>query len=179
MIELLRTRRSIRKYTREPVDRQSVELLLEAALRAPSSRNRKPWEFVVVDDPGLMAGLATSKAHGSGFLKDAPLAIVVCADGSRSDIWIEDCAIAAILVQLTAASLGLGSCWSQIRSRPHDEEGATAEAFVRELLGLPEEIRVATIIGIGHPDETIAPVSASDLDYHKVRHDRYAEAFER
>jgi len=72
----------------------------------------------------------------------------------------------------------LGSCWSQIRERPHDE-GSTAEAFVRELLGLPEVIRVAAIIGIGHPDETKTPVSADELDYHKVRHNRYAEAFER
>jgi nitroreductase len=86
MIELLRKRRSIRKYTGTPVDRPALDLLLEAALRAPSSRNRKPCEFVVVDNPELLAGLATAKAHGSGFLKDAPLAIVVCADGAKSDI---------------------------------------------------------------------------------------------
>src|SRR5574340_493146 len=115
MMNLVRKRRSIRTYTREPVDRESLDLLVEAMLRSPSSRNRQPWEFVIVDDPQLLSKLSEAKEHGSGFLQNAPLGIVVCADSAKSDVWVEDCSIAAILVQMVAQSLGLGSCWIQIR----------------------------------------------------------------
>lgn len=176
MIELIRARRSIRSYTKEPVDQQSVDLLVETLLRAPTSRNFKPWEFVVVDDPQLLAGLSKAKEHGSTFLKGAPLAIVVCGDAGKSDVWVEDCSIASILVQMAAQSLGLGSCWVQIRKRPHDRE-TTAEAFVRELLGLSERLNVEAVIGIGHPAEKRTPVPARDLDYGKVKRNRYEEPY--
>ncbi len=173
MIELLRKRRSIRKFTREAIDPQIVELLTEALLRAPSSRGINPWEFVVVDDPELLAKLSRAKAHGSEFLKNAPLAVVVCADGTKSDVWVEDCAIAAIIVQLAALSLGLGSCWAQIRLRPHDG-GSSAEEYIRGLLGLPERLKVESIIGIGHPGETKKQVPAKDLQREKVKRNRYS-----
>jgi nitroreductase len=170
---LLRRRRSIRTFTPEKVDPDTIGLLTEALLRAPSSRGNQPWEFVVVDDGELLARLARSKEHGSEFLRNASLAVVVCADSTRSDVWVEDCAIAAIVVQLAAVSLGLGSCWAQIRSRRHDA-GSSAEEYVRGLLGLPEHIRVAAIIGIGHPAETKSPVPAGELPYEKVKRNRYA-----
>jgi nitroreductase len=90
MIELLRKRRSIRKFTEEQVDPETVKLLVEALLRAPSSRGNDPWEFIVVDAKELLSGLSRAKEHGSEFLKEAPLAIVVCADSTRSDVWIEN-----------------------------------------------------------------------------------------
>src|ERR1700757_996494 len=120
MIELLRKRRSIRKFTPATIDHETVELLIEALLRAPTSRGINPWEFVVVDDRELLSGLSRAKEHDSEFLKNAPLAIVACADATRSDVWVEDCSIASIIVQLAALSLGLGSCWVQIRNRMHD-----------------------------------------------------------
>jgi nitroreductase len=172
MINMLRGRRSIRKYTSQPVDRPTLDLLLEAALRAPSSRNNKPWKFVVVDDPELLATLSTAKTHGSAFLRHAPLGIVVCADSTKSDVWIEDCAIAAILIQMEAQSLGLGSCWIQIRTRPHSES-VTAESFIQEHLGLPEQIKVASIISIGYADEIKTPVPAKNLDYQVVSYNLY------
>ena len=171
-IELLRKRRSIRKFTRDKVAPETVELLIEASLRAPSSRGFNPWEFVVVDDDKLLAGLSRSKEHGSEFLRNAPLAFVVCADSSKSDVWVEDCSIAAIIVQLAALSLGLGSCWVQIRNRPHDG-GRSAEEYIRELLSLPEYVKVESIIGIGHPGETKVPVPAKDLQYEKVKRNRF------
>lgn len=168
MIELLRTRRSIRNFTAEKIDREHIEIITEAALRAPSSRGMNPWEFILVDDPGTILGLSGAKQHGSEFIKNAALAIVVCADSSTSDVWVEDCAIAAIIIQLTAHSLGLGSCWAQIRKRAHDSE-KTAELFIQELLGLPQHIRVDSIIGIGHPAEKKDPLSADKLPHAKLR----------
>lgn len=174
MIELVRKRRSIRSYTKAPVDRQMRDLLVETLLRAPSSRNINPWEFIVVDDRALLQQLSTAKAHGSAFLKGAPLGIVVCADSTKSDVWVEDCAIASILLQMTAESLGLGSCWIQIRQRPHDES-TTAEAYIQGLLGLPEQIKVAAIISIGHPQAQRQPLRADELQYAKVSHNRYRD----
>ena len=178
MIELIRNRRSIRAFTAEPVAGEAVGLLVETLLRAPSSRNINPWEFVVVDDRELLGRLAGAKQHGSSFLKGAPLGIVICADETKSDVWVEDCAIASILVQMAAQSLGLGSCWVQIRKRPHDG-GMTAERYVQKLLGLPDSVRVESIIGIGHPAEKREPLAADRLQYDKVRYNGYRQRWDR
>ncbi len=172
MIDLLRKRRSIRRYTTDAVDPAAVELLIETLLRSPTSRGLNPWEFIVVDDRELLSKLSGAKEHGSSFLKKAPLGIVVCADDNRSDVWVEDCSIASILVQMVALSLGLGSCWIQIRKRRHDAE-SSSEAYVQGLLGLPEHVRVLSIISIGHPDENPEPLPAERLEYGKVRHNRH------
>ena len=174
MIELLRKRRSIRKYKTNPVGQRSLDILIEALLRSPSSRNSKPWQFVVVDDRDLLGKLSKAKESGSDFLKDAPLGIVVCADSTKSDVWVEDCAIAAALLQATAESLGLGSCWIQIRKRAHNSK-TSAEEYIRELLDLSEEIKVASIISIGHPNESKPPLPVSELDYHKIKHHHAVE----
>jgi nitroreductase len=168
MIDLLRKRRSVRNFTEAEVAPETVDLLIEALLRAPSSRGINPWEFVIVDDRDLLLDLSRAKQHGSEFLQNATLAIVVCADRTKSDVWVEDCSIAAIIVQLTALSLGLGSCWAQIRNRSHDGE-STAEDHVRRMLELPENIVVESIIGIGYPAENPPPVPASRLQYDKIR----------
>ena len=97
-----------------------------------------PWTYIFVDDADLLAGLSRAKEHGSDFLKNAALGIVVCGDESKSDVWVEDCSIAAVVSHLTAHSLGLGSCWIQIRNRAHSIE-KTAEQYVQELLGTPRE----------------------------------------
>jgi nitroreductase len=174
MIELLRKRRSIRGYTAQAIDRATVQLLIEALLRAPSSRNNNPWEFIIVDDRMLLSQLSSAKENGSAFLKDAQLGIVVCADSTQSDVWVEDCSIASILVQMTALSLGLGSCWIQIRNRQHDAKD-TAEEYIQNLLGLPKYVKVLSMISIGHPDELRKPLPADELEYHKVRHNHHDE----
>jgi nitroreductase len=176
MIELVRKRRSIRSFTSQPVDSQSVELLVETLLRAPTSRNINPWQFIVVDDRELLHRLSAAKQHGSSFLKGAPLGIVVCADSNRSDVWVEDCSIASILVQMTALSLGLGSCWIQIRKRDHNTE-TTAEAYIQKLLGLPAHITVESIIAIGHPAESREPLATDELQRDKVRHNNYTDPY--
>jgi nitroreductase len=172
MIEILRSRRSIRKYEQRPIDEKSLATLKEALLRCPSSRGISPWTFIFVDEAELLAGLARAKEHGSGFINNAALAIVVCGDESESDVWVEDCSIAAIVAQLTAHSLGLGSCWVQIRNRAHSSE-KTAENFVRTLLRIPANLRVEAIVSIGLPGETKTPVPAEKLPFNKIKHNRF------
>jgi len=173
MLDILQKRRSIRQFETRAVEREKLEALTEAILRAPSSRGLNPWEFVIVTDPAKLQALGKSKAHGSEFLAGAPLAFVIAADPERCDVWVEDCAIAAIILQLTAVSLGLGSCWSQIRLRPHGD-GRSAEAYVREVVELPEKMAVDCIIGIGYARENKAGHVRSSLPFDKIHLDRFA-----
>ncbi len=121
----------------------------------------------MVDDSEMMRSFP-GQGHGSEFIANASLAVVVCADSNKSDVWVEDCSIAAITLQYAACFLGLGSCWAQIRNRRHDQV-SSAEQYVQQLLGIPEHVKVESIIGIGHPAETPAPVPASRLQYEKIR----------
>lgn len=167
MLELLRKRRSIRKFKKDPIDQATIDALKEAALRSPSSRNNRPWKFFFVQDAGVIAGLSRCKESGSAFLKDASLAVVVCGDETLSDVWIEDCSIAAIIVHLAAESLGLGSCWIQVRNRQHNA-GKTSEDYVRATLGIGHPLRVLAIVAIGIPDEVKAGIPSEKLDHGKV-----------
>ncbi len=166
-IDLLRTRRSIRKFQSQPVEKEKIDLLLEAVLRSPSSRGIDPWQFVVVNDPEILVGLSKAKPHGATFLKNAPLAIVVCANPEKSDVWIEDTSIASIILHLAATDLGLGSCWVQIRLREHDTQ-QTAQTYVAKLLNLDKDTVVESIIGIGYPAEEKPAHPKSTLQYNKV-----------
>jgi nitroreductase len=168
MLELLRTRRSIRRYTDEPLSPEQIDALQEALLRSPSSRGIRPWEFVFVQDAELLEQLSRCKPHGASFLCGAPLGIVVCGDETRSDVWVEDCSIASIVVQLAAHSLGLGSCWIQVRKREH-EDGGSAEAFIQELLELPKHLRVLSVIAVGHRARQLEGHSRDSLEWSKIQ----------
>jgi len=174
-IDLLRSRRSIRKFEQRPVEQEKVDILVEAALRSPSSRGFNPWEFVVVDKPEIIASLSKAKPHGASFLAKAPLAIAVCGHPSKSDVWVEDVSIAAIIVHLTAADLGLGSCWVQLRKRNFDDT-QTASEYAAELLGLPPGVEVSAIIGIGYPAQHPKPHSRDSLQEEKVSLNRYGNS---
>ncbi len=171
-IDLLRSRRSIRKFEDRPVEREKVDCLIEAALRSPSSRGFNPWEFVVVDDPQTIVNLSKAKPHGASFLAKAPLAIAVCGHPNESDVWVEDVSIAAIIVHLTATDLGLGSCWVQLRKREFDAT-KTAGQYAADVLGLPAGVEVSAIIGIGYPAQRPTPHSIDSLQQDKVSINRY------
>ena len=165
--DLLINRRSIRRYTSEPVDPQHVRLILEAALMAPSSKSARPWQFVVVEDKAVLAELSQCKPAYATSLLTAPLAIVVTADTTKSDVWVEDASIAAMLMQLQAADLGLGSCWVEVRER-FRADGEPSEEYVRQVLGIPEEFGVPCIITVGHKDEERKPINTEKLLWEKV-----------
>lgn len=114
LLDLLRKRRSIRRYKDRPVEKEIIDILKEVALRSPSSRGINPWRFFFITDKARLEELSRSKEQGSSFLRGAGLGVVVCADEKESDVWIEDCSIASIIMQLAGISLGLGSCWIQI-----------------------------------------------------------------
>lgn len=146
---LAQSRRSTRKFTDEKVTEQQLESLLQTVLMSPASKSSNPWEFVVVQNTETIQQLAAAKPHASALLRTAPLAIVVCADPQKSDVWIEDCAIASIFLQLAAEDLNLGSCWVQIRKREH-ESGELAADYIKRILQIPENLEIESVIAIGN-----------------------------
>lgn len=172
MIEILRNRRSIRKYTEQAVEKEKLAVLKEAALRSPSSKNINPWEFVFVDDPKVLQQLKDCKPHGTTPLQTAPLAVVVCANETLNDVWIEDCSIASILLQLTAQSIGLGSCWIQIRNRIYSES-LTSEKYIQEVLTIPEKFRILSIITLGYSEKIREGKPFDELQFEKIRENTF------
>ena len=174
LLDLLRKRRSIRKFTGQAVEEEKIELLLEAALLSPSSKGNTPWHFVVVRDQDCISKLALAKPHGASFLKNAPLVIAVCGDSNQSDVWVEDCSIATLLLHLQATDLGLGSCWVQLRLRAHDDNQSAA-VYTAELLGLPAHIQPLALVGIGYPAETKKARTKEDLLFAQVSTERLGQ----
>ncbi len=172
LIDTLRSRRSIRAFKQQPVEEEKLNILIEAMLRSPSSKGNNPWEFIVVADPDRLQALAKAKTHGSTFLKNAPLAIVVCANTRKSDVWVEDASIASIILHLTAEELELGSCWVQIRLREYDQE-QSSQQYLAKLLQLPEDTMVEAIIGIGYPKEKKTGHPQSSLLYERVNYELF------
>ncbi len=177
ILPLIQKRRSIRKYQKKSIESEKIRTLVEAALRSPSSMGYNPWEFVVVDDSDLLDKLSRAKPQGSAFIKNAPLGIVVCADPERSSVWVEDASIACTYIQLAAESLGLGSCWIQIRERMHDQT-KTAEAYISEVLNIPKKLKVEAMIGIGYPDERKEPHKREELQWKKASRNSYGRPYE-
>ena len=175
MLDILYRRRSIRKYKTTKLDPAIVQQLVKAALLSPSSKKNQPWQFIVVEDTEVLKQLALAK-KGAGFLKNAPLGIVILADPAISDVWVEDTAIAATILHLTAEALKLGSCWIQIRERQFTET-ESCEDYMRGILGIPENLKVASIIAIGYPDESKPPYSDRDLLFDKVYLNKYGSKF--
>lgn len=168
LLELLCTRRSIRQFTDTALTQAQIDHLKEVALRAPTSRGLNPWRFAFVTNPELLVKLAQAKPNGSAFLDQCKLAVVIAADTTCSDVWVEDCSIAAICLQLAATDLGLGSCWAQIRLRPHDDNNSASE-FVQSLLNLPDNQTIVSIIGIGYPNEEKEAHSKDGLPWEHIQ----------
>lgn len=157
----------MRKFTDEELTQEQVELLLRAALMSPSSHRSTGWEFIAVDDKQTLAQLAESKDSGAAFVAEAPLAIVVAANPEVSDAWVEDASIAALMIQLQAEDLGLGSCWAHMHNR-HAADGTPANDVIHELLGLPENLQVLCIIAVGHKGMERKPFNEEHLQWEKV-----------
>jgi len=172
MIDLFRTRRSIRKYQDRKIEPEKMEILKEVLLRSPSSRDNTPWEFIFVQNKDTLNKLSECKKNGAGFLKDASLGIIICGDETQSDVWVENCSIASIMVQLAAHSIGLGSCWIQIRNRYRDRN-VMAEQYIQEMLSIPDFLRVESIISIGYPAEKKPVIPVENLDFTKIRLEKY------
>ena len=171
-LPLIQKRRSIRKFQNKPIESGKIDIITEAMLRAPSSKGIKPWEFILVDQPKTIDYLSKSKKHGSSFLNNAKLAIVILGDTGKSDMWVEDTSITATYIQLAVEDIGLSSCWIQIRNRPHDEN-QSGHDYIAERLKIPHPFKVSSIIAIGYPDEQKEPHKKEALNREKIHFNQF------
>lgn len=151
-------RRSIRKYSKLPISDSDIENLLRAAMAAPSAGNQQPWEFILIKDKNILADI--TKVHPySQMLKEAQLAIVVCADLDKeklSGYWVQDCSAATENILIESQYLGLGSVWLGVYPREDRVKG------IKELLNLPVRVLPLSIVSLGYPAEKKEPSNRYD-----------------
>ncbi len=177
MLDIFYNRRSTRKFSDQPIEDEKIKKILTAALLAPSSRGLRPCEFILVNDPVLLEKLSISKPHGATLLKHSPLAIIIAGDKTLSDVWVEDCSIASIFIQLEAEALGLGSCWVQINRRYYNDD-ITSNEYIHDLFNIPDRLEVLSIVGIGYKAAERPPLSDSDIVWEKVSRNKFGGVFD-
>ena len=164
VLENIAERKSVRKYLNKSVEEDKLDARETAGMAAPSVMDRRPWEFVVVTDREALDSMAAKLPYAK-MLTNAPLAIVVCGDTTRSSYWYLDCSAATQNVLLAAEALGLGAVWTA--AYPYEDR----IDVVRQNTGLPENIVPLCVIPIGYPD---GPQKAKDkFDLQRVHRNKY------
>ena len=171
--EVLNKRRSVRKFSPTAPSREVLLDIVRDALTAPSSRNMHTTRFMIVDDRETIDKIAGMRDYGSSFMTGAPAAIVVMGDTTKTDLWRENCAISATMLQLSIVNHGLASCWVHVAGRPclqAEPEGVKAEEYLRTFLSIPEGCEVECVIALGYSDVEPKPLpewdSASTILWH-------------
>ncbi|MDD3647317.1 MAG: nitroreductase family protein [Candidatus Dojkabacteria bacterium] len=171
MLDIIKKRRSIREFEDKEVEDEKIREILNAAMVAPSAKNKKAWEFVVVKDKDMLKKLADSGPWAS-FVGISKVAIVIIGDEELSSKWVEDCSLAAGQIYLEATNQGLGTCWAHIREGK-TVDGENAEEFVRRLLDIPQKKRVLCIMALGYPSYWPKYYGEKDFDEKKVFYEKY------
>ena len=166
------TRRSIRKYKDISVEKEKVNEILKAALLAPTGRNSRPCEFVVIDDKEIIKDIPNMREHGASFVKNAPLVIGVMGEIGKSTTLLADCCIAGFAMQVKAHELGLGTCWVHVNERK-TAVGISSEKFFRDKVNVPDNFMVMCLIVIGYPDEEKPIYTENDINWNKVSYNKY------
>ncbi len=172
MLSMMMNRRSIRRFREIPIEKSVLDRILQGALTAPSSKNKRPWELVVVDNKEDLERLGNSRGSHSALIAKAPLAIVIASDTNKTDVYIEDSTIIAIVIQLLAETEGLGSCWVQVRNR-FTMQHESVDVYIKNIFNIPEDFSVECIIALGYPDEAKSPHNVDALPYEKIHYGRF------
>jgi nitroreductase len=154
-LQVIEKRHSVRKYSDRPVERELLDAIVKVAQTAPSSRNSKSSAFMIVEDRDTLDALSQMRDYGASPLKSAQAAILVMGDTTKTDLWVDNCAISATFIQLAATAMDLVSCWIHINARPvlkDQPDGAKAEDYVRELLGIKENMHPYCLVAIGYDE---------------------------
>lgn len=169
LLALVRQRRSIRKYSPEPIPIPTLGDILRIAMYAPSSFAQRPVEFVVVTDRDMLRRVAACKKIGAPSVAQAAAAVIVMADPANGELWIEDTSVAATYLLLAAQQFEVGACWNQVRNR--EGRHGTASADICELLNIPAKYEILCVVAMGFPAENKRPVQDSELDFGKIHFD--------
>lgn len=158
---ILDHRRSTRKFLPGKVEHDKLQRVVDMALQAPSSRNSRSTRLLVVEQPELLEKIASMRDYGSAFVSGAAAAILVMGDRRATDLWVDNCAISATVMQLAAVDEGLASCWVHVNGRPRltkEPDGKQAEDYLRTFLPIPEHYGILCAIALGYSDFTPAPL---------------------
>lgn len=167
MLEVMRSRRSVRRYTEETLSDDRLKQIVSAALLAPSGHSKYPCEFIVVKNRALLEQMSHCRKGVAKMLEGAAAAIVVVADRDKSDTFVEDSCVAMMSMELLATSLGIGNCWIQVRNR-EAENDSPAEEYLRGLLNFPESFACQAILSLGYPAKEPRARELDKLNFDKV-----------
>lgn len=154
--ELIAARHSVRKFMDKTVDRALIDEIIEDAMTAPSSKNTRSTGYMVIDDKSTLEAISEMRSSGSSFVAGAPAAIVVLGDADKTDLWVDNASISTTYLMLSAVDRGLGSCWVHVNGRPRSKTDAslgTAEDYLRNLLGIKDNMRVLCVLALGYEAE--------------------------
>lgn len=170
MLELVKRRRSIRRYTDVPIERATLDAILKIALFAPAGHGKKVVEFVVVEDKPTLEALARCKRMGAPSVRAAAVAVVVIVDKS-AELWIEDASVASTFLLLAAEHYGIGACWNHIRGRQGQK--AAADEEIRQLLDIPDRYTVLNIVALGHKGENKRAYTDDDVSDRLIHNGKF------
>lgn len=164
--ELIRKRRSVRKFSERKVEREVIQKILEEVVGyAPSSRNSHSTRFLVVDDPETLTRISEMRDYGASFVKGAPMAVLVMGDKTKTDLWEVSCAISTTMLLQALVDAGLKGCWVHVKDRPvrkDEPEGRKAIEHLREFLPIPEYYGVLCAVACGYSEFEPAPLPEWD-----------------
>lgn len=166
-MEAILNRRSIRRYTPQPVPDDMIENLLRAAMAAPSAGNEQPWHFIVIKDRAVLDQLPTVHPYAQ-MTKQAPMAILVCGDldlVAHGEMWVQDCSAATENLLIAVQAKGLGAVWLGVYPREERIKG------LRKLLGIPDSIFPFALLPIGYPGEKKPP--SKRFKKSRIHYDRW------
>jgi nitroreductase len=166
-MEVIFSRRSIRKYTEQPVSDEVIKELLKAAMSAPSAVNQQPWHFIIIKDRQILDEIPKIHPY-SKMLREAPVAILVCGDPElerAKGYWIQDCSAATQNLLIAAQAKGLGAVWLGVHPREDRVKG------LQKLLDIPNHVIPLSLISIGYPAEQKPP--ANRYNESRIHYDRW------
>ena len=166
------SRRSIRKYTSQNIEKEKLDEILKVALTAPTGRNLKPFELILVKEKNALNKLSLSKSIGSAMLKEANAAIIVLGNPEISNTWNEDASIVSFSIQLKAFELELGSCWINVKDRK-TSDNIESEEYIKSNFNIPSHLKIVSVISLGYPNEHKPPHNDKDMDFSKIHLEKY------
>ena len=167
ILDVMRARRSVRRYTEEPLTDEQLRQIVSAALLAPSGHSKYPCEFIIVKSRELLDKMSRCRKNVAKMLMGAAAAIVVVADVDKSDTFVEDSCVAMMSMELAATSIGVGNCWIQIRNRDAEDD-SSSEDYLRGLLDFPKNFACQAILSLGYPAKEPRARELDQLNFDKV-----------
>lgn len=163
-IDNIFARKSVREYLDKGVEKEKIDLMLRAGMAAPSARDLRPWEFIVINDRATLDSMAAALPYAK-MLTQVRYAMVVCGDSARSSLWYLDCSAAAQNILLAAESLGLGAVWTA--AYPYEDR----MQVVRKFTALPDSVLPLCVIPFGYPATSQQPKQKFDKE--KIHYNKF------